>query len=87
MLPDGSALVSWVEWIDGNEVISICRASQEHGCKTQQQLVLNAGNESLNFPKLERVNEDIYLVWTQPNENGDNLSMLRLSPKPIEPFI
>ena len=87
MLPDGSALVSWVEWIDGNEVISICRASQKHGCKTQQRLVLNAGNESLNFPKLERVNEDIYLVWTQPDENGDNLSMLRLSLKPIDPFI
>lgn len=55
--------------------------------ETQQRLVLYAGNESLNFPKLERVNEDIYLVWTQPDENGDNLSMLRLSPKPIEPFI
>ena len=86
MLPDGSALVSWVEWIDGNEVISICRASQKHGCKTQQRLALNAGNEPLNFPRLERVNEDIYLVWTQPDENGDNLSMLRLSPIPSKSF-
>ena len=86
MLPDGSALVSWVEWIDGNEVISICRASQKHGCKTQQLLALNAGNEPLNFPRLERINEDIYLVWTQPDENGDNLSMLRLSPIPSKSF-
>ena len=86
MLPDGSALVSWVEWIDGNEVISICRASQKHGCKTQQLLALNAGNEPLNFPRLERVNEDVYLVWTQPDENGDNLSMLRLSPIPSKSF-
>ncbi|MDC3129002.1 glycoside hydrolase [Paracoccaceae bacterium] len=86
MLPDGSALVSWVEWIDGNEVISICRASQKHGCKTQQLLALNAGNEPLNFPQLERVNEDVYLVWTQPDENGDNLSMLRLSPVPSKSF-
>ena len=86
MLPDGSALVSWVEWIDGNEVISICRASQKHGCKTQQLLGLNVGNEPLNFPRLERINEDIYLVWTQPDENGDNLSMLRLSPIPSKSF-
>ena len=86
MLPDGSALVSWVEWIDGNEVISICRARQKHGCKTQQLLALNAGNEPLNFPRLERVNEDIYLVWTQPDENGYNLSMLRLSPIPSKSF-
>tara|TARA_B100000941_G_C28429170_1_gene513223 strand:- start:48 stop:1085 length:1038 start_codon:yes stop_codon:yes gene_type:complete len=86
MLPDGSALVSWVEWIDGNEVISICRASQKHGCKTQQLLALNVGNEPLNFPRLERINEDIYLVWTQPDENGDNLSMLRLSPIPSKSF-
>ena len=84
MLPDGDALVSWVEWIDGNEIINICRANQEHGCKAQEQLVFNASNASLNFPQLERVNEDIYLVWTQPDENGDNLSMLRLSPKLID---
>ena len=84
MLPDGDALVSWVEWIDGNEIINICRASQEHGCKAQEQLVFNASNSSLNFPQLERVNEDIYLVWTQPDENGDNLSMLRFALKPID---
>ena len=84
MLPDGDALVSWVEWIDGNEIINICRASQEHGCKAQEQLVFNTSNSSLNFPELERVNEDIYLVWTQPDENGDNLSMLRLSPKLVD---
>ena len=80
MLPNGDALVSWVEWIDGNEIINICRASQEHGCKAKEQLVFNASNASLNFPQLERVNEDIYLVWTQPDESRDNLEMLRLVP-------
>ena len=28
-----------------------------------------------------------YFVWTQPDENGDNLSMLRLPLKPTKPFI
>ena len=82
MLSDGDALVSWVEWIDGNEIINICRATQENGCIAQEQLVSNASNASLNFPQLERINEDIYLVWTQPDENGDNLAMLRLLPTP-----
>ena len=54
--------------------------------ETQQRLVLNVGNEPLNFPRLERVNEHIFLVWTQPDENGDNLSMLRLSPIPSKSF-
>ena len=80
MLPDGDALVSWVEWIDGSEIINICKANQEHGCRAEEQLVFNTSNASLNFPQLERVNEDIYLVWTQPDESGDNLVMLRLVP-------
>ena len=35
LLEDGTALVSWVEWTDGNEALMLCRAEKETGCVAQ----------------------------------------------------
>lgn len=78
LLEDGTALVSWVEWTDGNEALMLCRAEKESGCVAQEVLATNSAGASVNFPTMARLGRDIFIAWTQPDETGDRIAMRRV---------
>ncbi len=76
MLEDRSALVSWVEWVNDNEAIMVCRVKKA-GCVVREVLAINSSGASVNFPKMAKLGRDIYFAWTQPDGKGDRIAMLR----------
>ncbi|WP_165821331.1 exo-alpha-sialidase [Falsiruegeria mediterranea] len=78
LLEDGTALVSWVEWTDGKEVLMLCRAEKESGCVAQEMLATNSAGASVNFPTMARLGRDIFIAWTQPDGTGDRIAMRRI---------
>ena len=40
-LKDGSALVSWVDWVNESERLFVCRAQPKIGCGNLQMITLN----------------------------------------------
>ena len=77
LLDEGTALVSWVEWIEGNEVLILCRVDRDAGCIAEEHLATNSADASVNFPRMTREGSDIYVAWTQPDASGDNLAFRR----------
>lgn len=77
MLEDGTAIVSWVEWSDDGEALMLCRVQQGAGCTVREALAINTAGASINFPKLAKLDRDIYVVWTQTVDAGDTLAMRR----------
>ena len=77
LLDDGTALVSWVEWIEGGEALILCRVDRDAGCVAQELLATNSADASVNFPRMVRLGRDIYVAWTQPNATGDSLALRR----------
>ena len=79
LLGDGSALVSWVEWAEGNEVLLLCRVRRDTGCLAEEVLTTNTSRASMNFPRMARVGRDIFIAWTQPNGATDSIEIRRAS--------
>ena len=71
-------MVSWVEWVDGNEALMLCRAERESGCVAQEVLATNSAGASVNFPTMARLGRDIFIAWTQPDGTGDRISIRRI---------
>lgn len=70
MLGDASALVFWVEWTALGEVLYVCHADPETGCGPPQAITLNRADGSINFPRMVRAGNDIYIAWSQPGREG-----------------
>ena len=66
MLTESSALVTWVEWQKDNEVIFACKLDLGAPCEGPQIVTVNSGDGSVNFPRMARTPEGIYIAWTQP---------------------
>ena len=66
LLEDGSALVSWVEWTNVGEALLVCRALPKHGCGEPQVITLNGAAGSINFPRMAKGRDGVYIAWTQP---------------------
>lgn len=77
LLEDGTALVSWVEWTQGNEALFLCRVHRDAGCIVQEHLATNSAGASVNFPRMARLGRDIYVAWTQPDATGDRIVLRR----------
>jgi len=70
LLEDGSAVVSWVEWNDDGEVLLVCRVRPDAGCDTPQTVTLNNEGGSINFPRMARTRDGIYLAWYHPGQDA-----------------
>ncbi len=70
MSGDDSALISWVEWTALGEVLYVCRAVPQTGCAAPQAITLNRADGSINFPRMVRAGEHIYIAWSQPGRDG-----------------
>lgn len=77
ILDDRSALVSWVEWMDGNEALFLCRVDRNAGCIERHLLAINSADASVNFPRIARLGEEVFVAWTQPDTRGDGLALRR----------
>ncbi|GAA6189903.1 hypothetical protein NBRC116596_29660 [Litorivita sp. NS0012-18] len=77
LLDDGTALASWVEWVEGNEALYLCKVHHDAGCISPEILTINSAGASVNFPRMARLGRDFYLAWTQPDENGDSIAIRR----------
>ena len=71
MLDGRTAFVTWVEWTGAGEVILACQVSPGEGCADLQLITRNTGTRSVNFPRMARTAEDVYLAWTQSAASGD----------------
>ncbi len=78
MLPNGEALVSWVEWTETGEALVLCRAMRDVGCVSRQTISTHSRPGSFNFPKIALSNETIYLAWTEPLDRDDGFSKIGL---------
>lgn len=65
-LVDGSAIVSWVEWMDRGEGLFVCRVWPGRICEEPQMISLNEAPGSINFPRMAQGSAGIYIAWTQP---------------------
>jgi len=65
-LDDGSAVVSWVEWLDAGEALYVCRAWPGKGCSEPQMITLNEAPGSINFPRMVLTDQGVYIAWSQP---------------------
>ena len=70
LLDDGSAIVSWVEWPGDGEVLFVCRADPETGCGKPQSITINRVGGSINFPRMVRVRNGVYVAWNQPGRDA-----------------
>ena len=77
LLDDGSALVTWVEWVDAGEALMMCRVTPYAGCRAPVRVALNTAGASVNFPRLARIGNQVFLAWTQPGTGGDRLALRR----------
>lgn len=89
-LPDGSALVSWLEWEGGGtEALMLCRAWPGEGCRARQVLTRNDAAQSLNFPRMAASGRDVFVAWTQPGAaGGSTVALVRgrlAEPKAAQP--
>ncbi|MGB3405999.1 MAG: sialidase family protein [Jannaschia sp.] len=63
---DGTALVAWIEWVDGGETMFICRVGPDEACDDRQALTRHKGYGSMNFPRMVTVQGGVVFAWTQP---------------------
>jgi hypothetical protein len=79
MLPSGDAIVSWVKWTNNGEALMVCRATRDDGCVARQQILSHSAPGSFNFPQLVIRGDTIYLAWTEPLDDPDIISKVRLA--------
>ncbi|WP_134016930.1 sialidase family protein [Litoreibacter halocynthiae] len=70
MLSETTALVTWVEWQDAGEVIFACQVRIGETCEKEEAVTVNTGDGSVNFPRMARTVDGVYLAWTQPALEG-----------------
>ena len=79
LLPDGSALVSWLEKRDQEAAIQVRRVSREGVAGEEQTVGVTAPTRASGFPRMARNGHDVFFAWTQPGETPQvRLAMGRL---------
>lgn len=78
MLPDGDAIVTWVDWTADGEKLMVCRATRDAGCTARQTVATHNAGGSYNFPKLARSGNSVYLAWTQPLDGDTVINTVRM---------
>ena len=70
MLDDGSAIISGVEWAEAGEALQVCLARAGTRCGPAQTIALNTAPGSMNFPRMARTGDAVFVAWSQPGEAG-----------------
>lgn len=75
MLDDSRALITWVEWTGSAEVLYACTVRIEAACDHPHIITTNTGSSSVNFPRMARIEDKVYLAWTQAPERGSESAL------------
>jgi len=68
LLPDGAALVSWLELTAKGEEIRVRRVRSEGPPDQAITLVRSTSGRTSGFPRMVRKNSEVYIAWTQPGK-------------------
>lgn len=83
LLPDGSALVSWLELTRRGEELRLCRVTPDVPCDQPMILAVSSRGRTSGFPKLALSGEHLYVAWTQPSEEGTSSPDLDVSVRTV----
>ena len=72
MLPDGRALVSWVERTDDGAEIRVRRVQADGTAEAAVRVALTSPERASGFPRLVRSGDHLYMAWT---EAGDPIQL------------
>ena len=64
MLPDGDALVSWVERVDDGAEIRVRRIHSDGMAETSVLVTPTSPKRASGFPRLVRAGDHLYMAWT-----------------------
>lgn len=67
-LPDGSAVVSWMEQVDGRAEIRLRRVAPDGTPSPSQAVATTAAARSSGFPRLARTETHLFVAWTEAGE-------------------
>ena len=68
LLPDGSALVSWMESTDTAAEIRVCRVQRDGRIDLTTTLAAISAGRASGFPRMARSGNQVYFAWTQVGE-------------------
>ncbi len=68
LLPDNSALVSWMEQMESDGEIRVRRVRADGWRGESQTVAPSSAKRASGFPRLARNDREIILTWTQPGE-------------------
>lgn len=74
LLEDGSALVSWMDTVEGNTQIQLQRVTQNGELSNIVTLAKSSESRSSGFPRMVVKGNRAYITWTKVNE-GNKLSI------------
>jgi len=74
LLADNSALVSWMDTVDGTTNIQLQRVDQNGTLSNIMTLTESSESRSSGFPRMAVKNNKAYITWTKVNE-GNKLSI------------
>ena len=83
LLPDGSALVSWLEITTRGEELLLCRVSATAPCERPMRLFANRRGRTSGFPRMVRSGDNIYFAWTQPSQDKSTSPELNLKVRTV----
>ena len=73
VLEDGSALISWLDFIEDNTVILLQKVGADGTLSELITLTESSESRSSGFPRMVLKNDKAYLTWTNVGE--ENLSI------------
>jgi hypothetical protein len=81
-LPDGRALVSWMERDATNDAaVTVAAVSRDGRVRWEGTAGTTAATRASGFPRMTRVGDDVWLAWTVPGDSA-RIEGRRLSLKP-----
>jgi len=85
LLPDGSALVVWLEAADDDAAIMARRVHADGRTGEARSLALTRQVRASGFPRMARAGNRILLSWTEPSTSPGEASTLRAAWLEVEP--
>lgn len=66
LLPDGSALVSWLETESGKTAIKVRQVAASGRLGSPKIVAVSSSVRASGFPQIVRTEDDVWFAWTEP---------------------
>ncbi len=81
-LPDGRALVSWLDRTPSNEAaVTVAAVSADGRVRWEGSAGTTAATRASGFPRMTRVGNEVWIAWTDPGDTA-RVEMARITPSP-----